>query len=116
MSSLAVATSGASLTSCFFFFNDPSTIEIYTLSLHDALPISSVITHPTDPNILYVGTVNGGIWMTPNRSEEHTSELQYSSISYAVFCLKKKNSARWRRRARRREAWSSRQPASRSTA
>src|SRR5210317_693444 len=72
-----------------FFFNDTATTEIYTLSytlsLHDALPISCTIatidwhprTRPAAPCI---------------RSEEHTSELQsHSEISYAVFCLKKKN-------------------------
>src|SRR5210317_31959 len=75
-----------------FFFNDPPTTEIYTLSytlsLHDALPISS-----------RAATFRSSItwtrsdWrITPaKRSEEHTSELQsHSEISYAVFCLKKK--------------------------
>src|ERR1043166_10246034 len=68
----------------FFFFNDTATTEIYTLSLHDALPISK-------------GAVFGSKagWERPNwlaaRSEEHTSELQSRfGISYAVFCLKKK--------------------------
>src|ERR1043165_10263697 len=68
-----------------FFFNDTATTEIYTLSLHDALPISAfrrcrrrapVQARPS--------------WRSP-RSEEHTSELQSRGlISYAVFCLKKK--------------------------
>src|SRR2546422_10605320 len=75
-----------------FFFNDTATTEIYTLSLHDALPISNPISHHRIE-----------IWQSPgrqlrirrlfddNRSEEHTSELQSGYISYAVFCLKKKN-------------------------
>src|SRR5213082_3048624 len=73
-----------------FFFNDPATTEIYTvsdtLSLHDALPISAVSVERS------VRTWNGeAARRTPLRSEEHTSELQSpDTISYAVFCLKKK--------------------------
>src|SRR6056300_1713926 len=68
----------------FFFFNDTATTEIYTnlntLSLHDALPISSHIQKSRMPS-------SACDW----RSEEHTSELQSpSEISYAVFCLQKK--------------------------
>src|ERR1051326_9380734 len=68
----------------FFFFNDTATTEIYTLSLHDALPICH-----------HGGRVDerahrGGALHGVGRSEEHTSELQaHSFISYAVFCLKK---------------------------
>src|SRR5213080_5591630 len=71
-----------------FFFNDTATTEIYTplytLSLHDALPICDEWT---------AGRVRAGTRprSAPRRSEEHTSELQsHSGISYAVFCLKKK--------------------------
>src|ERR1041385_6744850 len=60
-----------------FFFNDTATTEIYTLSLHDALPIYRV------PPVLHcrerVGTPNMGPESgapTADRSEEHTSELQ----------------------------------------
>src|ERR1051325_12214704 len=68
----------------FFFFNDTATTEIYTLSLHDALPICS--TH------LFASRARWEFIMKPcKRSEEHTSELQSPYvISYAVFCLKKK--------------------------
>src|ERR1043165_10258325 len=68
----------------FFFFNDTATTEIYTLSLHDALPISD---RARKLDIAcYVWAIKGG-----GRSEEHTSELQSRGlISYAVFCLKKK--------------------------
>src|ERR1044071_10477668 len=69
-----------------FFFNDTATTELYTLSLHDALPIWST---PTSGRRICPGRVS----MLPspvNRSEEHTSELQSRvDISYAVFCLKK---------------------------
>src|SRR4029079_19837698 len=65
---------------CLYFFNDTATTEIYTLSLHDALPISrrpSVVTRPNhihSPRHLY-----------RSRSEEHTSELQ--SLAYLVCRL-----------------------------
>src|SRR5213596_3538938 len=73
-----------------FFFNDPAPTEIYTrpytLSLHDALPISTSAASP--------GTSTRRARARsrpPTRSEEHTSELQsHGLISYAVFCLKKK--------------------------
>src|ERR1051326_9601889 len=66
----------------FFFFNDTATTEIYTLSLHDALPIWFGRGVCRDAH----GRCGCG-----QRSEEHTSELQsHSFISYAVFCLKKK--------------------------
>src|ERR1044071_10398194 len=69
-----------------FFFNDTATTEIYTLSLHDALPIS-VDRRPTWRRW------SGGSSLRARtaRSEEHTSELQSRvDISYAVFCLKNK--------------------------
>src|SRR5437588_2623901 len=79
----------------FFFFNDTATTEIYTLSLHDALPISNcVITGPVS------------IWTTRTwwpksssvRSEEHTSELQSHSDLVCRLLLEKKNSEmRWDR-------------------
>src|ERR1044071_10404887 len=68
----------------FFFFNDTATTEIYTLSLHDALPISGQFG-TTRPRQQRTGDAERN-----NRSEEHTSELQSRvDISYAVFCLKK---------------------------
>src|SRR6058998_4443771 len=75
----------------FFFFNDTATTEIYTvmntLSLHDALPIST--RSATSRRLARPGARCRGV--TERRSEEHTSELQsLITISYAVFCLKKK--------------------------
>src|SRR6187402_2167132 len=73
-----------------FFFKDTATTEIYTvsytLSLHDALPISP----PASPaGVSFPATPPSAV--KPPRSEEHTSELQSQlTISYAVFCLKKK--------------------------
>src|ERR1043166_10233969 len=67
----------------FFFFNDTATTEIYTLSLHDALPI--LVSDSCRNTWSCRPTMSGP------RSEEHTSELQSRfGISYAVFCLKKK--------------------------
>src|SRR2546430_9234266 len=76
----------------FFFFNDTATTEIYTLSLHDALPISNsahltVIhffgssTSATQPQAFAV-----------ERRDRKSTRLNssHSQISYAVFCLKKK--------------------------
>src|SRR5919109_1655687 len=75
----------------FFFFNDTATTEIYTLSLHDALPIRPrarqhrVHREPVQP------APEARLSPVRRRSEEHTSELQSrETISYAVFCLKKK--------------------------
>src|SRR5689334_23969401 len=82
----------------FFFFNDTATTEIYTLSLHDALPISvPQLRQDREP---HTGTGNGVAHVSlPSVSKAHMSSLDrkstrlnssHSSISYAVFCLKKK--------------------------
>src|SRR5574343_1647368 len=66
----------------FFFFNDTATTEIYTLSLHDALPISQRGAHHHP----------GGGTDTDQRQDRKSTRLNSShiTISYAVFCLKKK--------------------------
>src|SRR5258708_9903033 len=72
----------------FFFFNDTATTEIYTLSLHDALPISldrhgpGVDPHRRRPRKLVRG--DGGDRKSTRLNSSH------QIISYAVFCLKKK--------------------------
>src|SRR5687768_18596192 len=78
-----------------FFFNATATTEIYTLSLHDALPIF-VPSSDTSPVSTGSG-VRGWITCLPDgpggvgiRSEEHTLNSSHGYISYAVFCLKKK--------------------------
>src|SRR5256885_15860424 len=67
----------------FFFFNDTATTEIYTLSLHDALPISVRHLGTTSPSLarprgtqLSVCAPGRFVEVEPGRSEEHTSELQ----------------------------------------
>src|SRR2546425_13363623 len=71
----------------FFFFNDTATTEIYTLSLHDALPISDDDFARQVARLLQHVVDSGPV----HRSEEHTSELQ--SLAYLVcrLLLEKKN-------------------------
>src|SRR3990172_5438063 len=60
-----------------FFFNDPATTEIYTLSLHDSLPISCrALRAGLQRQHDDVQAVLGRLGDAPSRSEEHTSELQ----------------------------------------
>src|SRR2546427_11383409 len=74
---------------CFFFFNDTATTEIYTLSLHDALPISARRPGITGINHeLGVAYYRKGEFL--ERSEEHTSELQSQSNLVCRLLLEKK--------------------------
>src|SRR3712207_7247331 len=102
----------------FFFFNDTATTEIYTLSLHDALPISEHgldmgdrgLGHDAVAEIEDEGpfrkrgedVVHGRIERPAARDQRHRVEIalqdrkstrlnsSHANISYAVFCLKKK--------------------------
>src|SRR2546427_4960683 len=98
----------------FFFFNDTATTEIYTLSLHDALPISSTFAAPSSnatlmrrtwllsrttlsaTNVLNPGCVAVNRYAPrcrstiSKRSEEHTSELQSQSNLVCRLLLEKK--------------------------
>src|SRR5438270_10411635 len=77
----------------FFFFNDPATTEIYTLSLHDALPIfGRAVFWPTRPNSQREpGAQRIGLWGRVAEDRKSTRlNSSHSQISYAVFCLKKK--------------------------
>src|ERR671926_1953194 len=75
---------------CFFFFNDTATTEIYTLSLHDALPIRRCSRRTGSSLAASSRTSRSVPCLTSLRSEEHTSNSSHTVISYAVFCLKKK--------------------------
>src|SRR5258708_17534429 len=78
-----------------FFFNDTATTEIYTLSLHDALPISATRRPLASPSSGSPGHGRSqGRSGDPLLGEDRKSTRLNSShqiISYAVFCLKKKN-------------------------
>src|SRR3712207_6881726 len=94
----------------FFFFNDTATTEIYTLSLHDALPISrrrAQGRHPHLPHGLSPllqrrgGGGRGALFPAPSRRRSGVRRVDrdrkstrlnssHANISYAVFCLKKK--------------------------
>src|SRR3712207_8391027 len=99
-----------------FFFNDTATTEIYTLSLHDALPIFGEIERAGDPHALEFARVEGAGHMRRHqsvfveavageilgvaeigvnavgRADRKSTRLNssHANISYAVFCLKKK--------------------------
>src|SRR5258708_12602324 len=84
-----------------FFFNDTATTEIYTLSLHDALPIYYRLV-PDTPRFYmdYTGTGNTLNPVHP-RSEEHTSELQSPDHLVCPLLLEKKKTKRqWHKRNR----------------
>src|SRR5438309_4152852 len=74
----------------FFFFYDTATAEIYTLSLHDALPISICPSMPVRSSGRRV--VKSPFFSARDRKSTRLNS-SHSSISYAVFCLKKKNNA-----------------------
>src|SRR2546430_4975718 len=77
-----------------FFFNDTATTEIYTLSLHDALPIC--VQRPELVGIFHAAVLGRvehpvGEQLHPQQDRKSTRlNSSHSQISYAVFCLKKK--------------------------
>src|SRR3712207_8239719 len=93
---------GARIALCWFFFNDTATTEIYTLSLHDALPISTIL------EVRIGGGGKGAQTVFPGSVHESGEPIEWdrdgdpadrkstrlnsshANISYAVFCLKKK--------------------------
>src|SRR2546427_12969973 len=88
--------------SIFFFFNDTATTEIYTLSLHDALPISTASSKgeaastsarriSSSPRTTFSSFRPGRLTASRRRDRKSTRlNSSHSQISYAVFCLKKK--------------------------
>src|SRR2546429_6353451 len=82
----------------FFFFNDTATTEIYTLSLHDALPIlfESTLVAITGGvespfSLLFILSITAASALLSRRGDRKSTRLNSSHgyISYAVFCLKK---------------------------
>src|SRR3712207_7671254 len=96
------------MISLFFFFNDTATTEIYTLSLHDALPISPgrlsdldalglLVVHSVPHDDLQQAILEAGADLAPiyafgQLQDRKSTRLNssHANISYAVFCLKKK--------------------------
>src|SRR3712207_9252979 len=95
------------LSICFFFFNDTATTEIYTLSLHDALPICPLqLEHAREggppclsPEVEEFKLLDqielGRVVHDHQRSEEHTSELQSRQYLVCRLLLEKKKKARY---------------------
>src|SRR3712207_9237242 len=85
----------------FFFFNDTATTEIYTLSLHDALPIylevGAIRNLDDEAGVLWrrFGITEQSTYVLVNRAGQDRKSTRLNSshanISYAVFCLKKKS-------------------------
>src|SRR2546426_8989652 len=111
--------SAVTLHLSFFFFNDTATTEIYTLSLHDALPISILLPH-RDRDRVALGVVlrHGDVHVARGYSRRYlgvdlvetdrkSTRLNSSHlvISYAVFCLKKKKTPTGASRRRRTSGW-----------
>src|SRR3712207_8428124 len=97
-----------------FFFNDTATTEIYTLSLHDALPISHLVGDDQHGHALagevghhlqhladHLRVERGGGLVEEHDLDRKSTRLNssHANISYAVFCLKKKKSTRKHRRS-----------------
>src|SRR3712207_7283831 len=103
------------IVSCFFFFNDTATTEIYTLSLHDALPICQRRRHekqlvdaaavhvddfdlpPVDVEAFAFGGDPGQLF---ERSEEHTSELHSRQYLACRLLLEKKTQSTHKKQTR----------------
>src|SRR2546430_16842707 len=98
-------SSRAIVTAWLFLFNDTATTEIYTLSLHDALPISARIPElllmiEKVPSSMIFDAVprlqhKGFRWAPRSFLDRKSTRLNssHSQISYAVFCLKKKKNS-----------------------
>src|SRR6201985_3919924 len=78
-----------------FFLNDTAPTEIYTLPLHDALPICRWSTTPGRSSPEHAGWPSRGSGSGRDRKSTRLNSSHMSS-SYAVFCLKKQTTSRWR--------------------
>ena len=85
-------------SSFFFFFNDTATTEIYTLSLHDALPICFLSSRgmrffytPKEKSEALMNMGKLGVLELKEDRKSTRLNSSHVSISYAVFCLKKKS-------------------------
>src|SRR5438046_9991192 len=90
-SDLCVGLLSLALLQLLFFFNDTATTEIYTLSLHDALPISTATwTWSALPAVRSRSSLEMRCRTCRSRSEEHTSELQSLTNLVCRLLLEKK--------------------------
>src|SRR5690349_23284956 len=86
-----ITTVSLSRSFSFFFFNDPATTEIYTLSLHDALPISLANAYTQTLGAIFSETQKPyEVEIAPRDRKSTRLNSSHVEISYAVFCLKKK--------------------------
>src|SRR5947209_11455280 len=98
----------------FFFFNNTATTEIYTLSLHDALPISEcdliIVAFGANPDCallirilqrVFEEIVENALKYSEDRKSTRLNS-SHANISYAVFCLKKKKKIRQTRQQKDR--------------
>src|SRR5438445_7332530 len=81
----------------FFFFTDTASTAIYTLSLHDALPVSSPSNAQAGPvpidDLFFTRSIYNPAWSPDSKQVDRKStrlNSSHANISYAVFCLKKK--------------------------
>src|SRR6266487_5507921 len=103
-------TTRSSSATSFFFFNYTATTEIYTLSLHDALPIRlgalAAERRVTEPDAGVQAEWAAALDGAPDRKSTRLNS-SHPSISYAVFCLKKKKNtlpeSRFKRKKNRRK-------------
>src|SRR5476651_2893943 len=79
----------------FFFFNDTATTEIYTLSLHDALPICDASARHRLADLIQSLPFLFGAVQQHRRSEEHTSELQSRQYLVCRLLLEKKKTNKY---------------------
>src|SRR2546427_1568794 len=101
MTAITSTAASHSLHLRFFFFNDTATTEIYTLSLHDALPIcrrcgTARAARPRPPRDAHRSPAPAAPRGSGRRSEEHTSELQSQSNLVCRLLLEKKKKSAWR--------------------
>src|SRR5204862_8363753 len=81
----------AHFAACFFFLRDTATSEFYTLSLHDALPISNSPRSTRSARVCIRTSASGAATAASYRDRKSTRlNSSHVEISYAVFCLKKK--------------------------
>src|SRR5256885_12066280 len=97
--SYALSSTAIEVTLVFFFFNDTATTEIYTLSLHDALPISRTSGLRRRERVASrfpASAIARSASTSLPRPDRKSTRLNSSHlvISYAVFCLKKKHPLR----------------------